>query len=328
MDRLGLLPTADDIVIHAAVEIQEVLDIEKETDRHKLKDVWPQIVMATHVDFGNPYIQPNHELFTPPDLNHFLAVRCRAVSAMERYGPNINGDAFPADELKKACHTLIGKGFYVEHASHDPRNAIGIIASAHYLDDEQYVVAVALVDKKRFPELANKIRASLQKGQAGVSIGCIAGEAQCSICGNIARKRYQICECMDRSRPFCKKGKRLPDGTLAHDICRNLTNYELSYTRAPADKDAMPYVVLGAEAEEAPAKAPEKAEAPSATISMPDETEISKLVSKEVEQSVKSFVHKLVKGEIDRRLSDEFRNIQHQIKPIIRKMVREYQLVS
>lgn len=324
MDSWGY-PEPDDIIIQAAVEVQDVVDIDKGV--RTLGDIWPQIVMGTHIDFGNPYLKVNPALFTPPDLNRFLAIRCRAVSAMEKYGCNVNGDAFPAEELKKSYHTLIGKGFYIEHASNDPRNAIGIVAHAQWLDEPQYVVAVALVDKIKYPKAAEMIRNKLQNGRAGVSIGCIAAEAQCSICGNVAKKRYEICQCMDRRNPFCKKGKKQPDGNIAFDICKGITHYELSYTGLPADRDALPQMVLGAV--QTTAAKEEEGQAPvTKGITVPSEQELTQMVTKEVDSTVKSFYHKIIKGEMDKQLADDMRNIQRQIRPIIRQLVSQYVTAS
>jgi len=321
MDKFGLIPDEDDIVIHANVAIEDVLDAESLTGKD-LGKFWPQIVSATHIDFGDPYLKVNPSIFMPPDLNRFLAIRCRAVSALDPWGPNVNGDGFPEEELVKSCHTLIGKGFYIEHASHDPRNAVGIIAHAQWIPQHKYVVAVALVDKVRHPDEARMIRKDLSGKTAGVSIGCVAGAAQCSVCGHVARKRYEICSCMDRSNPFCKKGKRLAAGVIAHDVCKDLTFYELSHTKAPADRAALPYVVLGAE--EKPA-GPTTA---STTITIPDEAEIAKMLGKEVDQTVKSAIHKMLKAEADRRLAEELRTMQQELRPIIRKLVREYHITK
>jgi hypothetical protein len=314
-----LLPDPDDIVVHASVQVDETVDLDN-LSGHKLHDVWQQLVCATHIDVGEPRLAINKQLFMPPDLTNFLAVRCRAVSAGEKWGPNSNGDFFPRSELIKSHHTLQGKGFYVEHSSHDPRNAVGVVVHSQYVDNEDYVVAVALVDKVRFPDIANMIRTGLTKRGAGVSIGCIAGEAECSECGNIAKKRYEICRCMDRSSPFCKKGRRMPKGHIAHDLCRFIAFYELSHTKAPADRDALPYVVLGAKADENEGKP-----APTGILTAPTEAELMDIVQKEAESLKKSFIHKLVKGQLDRVMVDDFRNLQVEIKPTIRQLVRQLQ---
>lgn len=307
MDRLNLLPSDDDIIIHCSAIVEDIIDPNAITSKD-LKDIWGQLVYSSHPEFGNPHLTINPSVFMPPDLDHFLAIRCRAVSSMEKYGCNSNGDAFEAQELIKSHRSLIGKGFYIEHSSHDPRNAIGIIAHAQWLPDLQYVVAIALVDKIKFPNQAKMIRDQLKAKTAGVSIGCVAGTAQCSECGNIAKKVYQVCDCMNRTSPFCKKGKQQPNGRIAHDICRELTFYELSYTRNPADKAALPYVVQGTAIP---------------VDSIPDEIEIAKLVDREWEQTIKSQIHKLIKGEIDRSFADDLKELQHKIRPLVRQMVRE-----
>ena len=92
MDSWGLTPEKDDIVVHAAVMVEDAIDLDKiSMDGSKLKDYWQSIVCATHVDFGNPYLKVNPSIFMPPDLDRFLAIRCRAVSALEFHGSNVMG---------------------------------------------------------------------------------------------------------------------------------------------------------------------------------------------------------------------------------------------
>jgi hypothetical protein len=324
---IKLFPEAGDIVIHAAVEVQDVREnLTEDTELingTKLGQIWPQIVNSTHIAYGDPMREVRKSVFMPIDTKRFMGVRCRACSGMEKWGPNTNGDGFPAKELEKSHLSLIAKGFYIEHASFDPRNAIGIIAHAEWSPVDQFVTAIALVDKQQFPDEANMIRRGLAGKVAGVSIGCIAGEAQCSVCGNVARKKHEICACMDRGNPLCVKGRRLASGNVAYDVCRNLTFYELSYTKSPADRDARPHVVLGA----AEGEKKEGEELPK-TVTLPSREEVEKLVATEVGSVWKSILHKLVKGEIDRKLSEQLRSMQMEIRPLIREIVKGVQITK
>jgi hypothetical protein len=233
-----------------------------------------------------------------------------------------NGDAFPAVELAKSYLTLIAKGFYKEHNSFDPANAIGIIAHAQWFPEEEFVEIVALVDKILFPQEANEIRDAFGSNKrAGVSIGCIAGSAECSICGSIAHNLHEVCAHMDRSNPSCIKGKSLPNGRLAYDICRDLLFYETSKVNYPADYKALPRYVRGAEIR--PKEEPEVETKDVGIISTPDEAMQQKLVNRAINQAIKSRVNKMVKAEVDRVLGPYLKDLQIQVKPEIKEKVEE-----
>lgn len=305
-------------------------------DGTKLGRYWQDIVTATHPEYGDVDKKIMPSIFMPLDLDRFLAVRVRAVSAMEKWGPNINGDAFPGKELETSHQSLIAKGFYDEHNSFDPLNAMGIIAHAQWMPEEQFVECVALIDKVLFPDKADMVRHAFRTSKkAGVSIGCIAGSAECSICGNIAKRKNEICAHMDRESGHCVKGRSLPDSRIAFDICRDLRFYELSFTKAPADHDALPHYVQGAEIKAADDKGVskigdvtetgEKAElgAGLVDVKVPDEVMLNKLVDRAVNQAVKSRVNKLVKAEVDRVLGPYLRDMQVQVKPEIKEKVED-----
>jgi hypothetical protein len=233
----------------------------------------------------------------------------------------MNHDGFPAEELAKSYLSMVGKGFYIEHASFDPRNAIGILAHAQWYPEEQYVVAVALVDKMRFPQEAEMIRRGLQNGK-GVSIGCIAGTAECSICHKIAKKKQDLCAHLTRGNPFYAKGKIIQAGHKTHSICRDLTFYELSYVRNPADRDALSIMVSGAEEATAPV-APPVDEKKMLSITMPNDQQIEVMVNDAVKDAFKLRVKKLIKDEVYRQFEEKLRKLQVSIKPDIRDKVEE-----
>jgi len=316
-------PVPSALVYRAAVEIQDIKDHLTENteliDGTRLGEMWPQLVASTHIAYGDPLKDINKSVFMPIDVKRFLACRCRAVSGLEKHGPNSNGDGFPSSELERSYPSLRAKGFYMEHASFDPRNAVGIIAHSEWRPYDQWVDAIALVDKVMYPREADAIRYGLKGKTAGVSIGCIAGEAQCSVCGHVARKKHEICACMDKGNPLCVKGRKV-NGSVAHDVCRNLLFYELSYTRSPADRDARPHVVLGA--------AEDTKEDFTKSVTLPSREELEKIVAQEVGQVWKSIVHKLAKGEIDRRLSEQFRSMQMEIRPLLREIVKQVQVAK
>jgi len=98
---MTIKPGKDDVVARASMTVEDAVDLNNLTG-NELHRFWQQIVTATHIDTGNPHFQVKQELFTPPDLRHFLAVRCRAVSAVEKHGPNVNGDAIAIEHTSSA----------------------------------------------------------------------------------------------------------------------------------------------------------------------------------------------------------------------------------
>ena len=328
-----------------AVE-SELLPAREVIDGQKLHDSWQELVRASHPTHGD--LSAPAPLIDPSNLDAFLAIRTRAVSSLERWGPNKNGDGFPANELVKSHKGLIAKGFYKEHQSFDPSNAVGIIASSEWLmpwDDGNYVVCVVLIDKELFPHDAEEIRRTLKNQRAGVSIGCIAGTAECSVCGNIAHNRNEICGHMLRGSSMCVKGKIGSHGILAYDVCRDLAFYELSYTKAPADRDALSNYVLGfdinsitAAKDEAPKAAEEKADVAPAidekpkerealvtpvSVNVPDDETLNKLVDSSVNKAFKSRLNKLIKTKVDQVLGPVLKQLQINLKPDIEDMVGE-----
>ena len=343
-------PKSDSLFVRATVAVEtDVLPAKEIIDGQALHDSWQAIVKATHPTHGS--LHAPTPFIDPTNLDAFLAVRTRAVSSLERWGPNKNGDGFPAEELIKSHKGLIAKGFYKEHASHDPANAIGILAHAEWVNgwnDGNYVMAIALIDKELFPYDADEIRRTLDKQKAGVSIGCIAGTAECSVCGNIAHNRNEICGHMLRGSSMCVKGRSGPHGTLSYDICRDLGFYELSYTKAPADRDALSNYVLGfdlnsvvaakGDKEEAPAPEEKSEVAPAIdekpdkensklvtplSVNVPNEEVLNKMVDSSLNKAYKSRLNKLVKTKIDQILGPVLKQLQIKLKPDIEELVED-----
>ena len=341
-------PDPDDLTFHASAEFDLV-------DGENLHEIWPQIVRATHPDFSAyfPDIKVSESTFLPLDLDRFLAIRCRAVSAGEKWGPNSNGDYWEAAELIRSHRTLMAKGFYVEHQSFDPANAVGIIAHAEWVPDEQYVIIVALIDKIRHARLSDHIRDMLQSKRAGVSIGCIAGEAECSICGNVARKKHQLCAHMDRGHPHYVKGRKttqrliigareVPIGTLAYDKCRNCYFYETSYTKAPADQRALGLTLRGStlrlagddgmqlnvrRVSESSARfiirfaAGE--EPMEIDVPVPDEATLDKWIDRSIHDAFMTRYKKMVKDEVYRKMEEKIKKGLIKLRPAVQEAVEE-----
>jgi hypothetical protein len=166
------------------------------------------------------------------DPENYVYFRCRAISADV---PNGNGDFFPTDELKKAYKSFIGVGMYKDHDSDSVDKSVGKVLWAEWVDEGKYVECYCCVDRKLDPGMARRI----EMGQANtVSMGCMVGEAECSVpgCGNIAHNQLELCEHMIPGRGI--KGKKGADGKIAHEINRMLQFTELSLVTVPADPTA------------------------------------------------------------------------------------------
>lgn len=164
------------------------------------------------------------------DPENYVYFRCRAISADV---PNGNGDYFPTDELKKAYKSFIGVGMYKDHDSDSVDKSVGKVLWAEWVDDGKYVECYCCVDKKLDPGLARRI----EMGQANtVSMGCMVGEAICSVCQNVAHNQLELCEHMIPGRGI--KGKKGQDGKIAHEINKILQFTELSLVTVPADPTA------------------------------------------------------------------------------------------
>lgn len=91
------------------------------------------------------------------DTKNFVYIKARAISGMEKWGANGNGDAFPWEELKKSYPSFIAKGFYIEHKEDDEKDAKGIILDAEPDDENQFIICLCAVDKNEYPEICKDI---------------------------------------------------------------------------------------------------------------------------------------------------------------------------
>lgn len=131
------------------------------------------------------------------DPVRYLYIRNHSVSALETWGPNGNGDAFPRDVLKKSFATFIGKRVSVDHVGH---LIIGTVLDSSYILDSEhtkgdYVQNILAIDKKEAERLVPGLVDAILNGQVtDTSMGAIVGYSVCSVCGNIARVESEFCE--------------------------------------------------------------------------------------------------------------------------------------
>lgn len=172
----------------------------------------------------------------------FLYVRSRAISSR----CNDNFDMFPADEIKKAYKTFIGKPVFVNHVNDDHRQMRGLIIDAALHEDvnpdgspDTWTEVLMEVDGKTYPKLA----AAILAGDIDrTSMGCDVQISKCSVCGNEATSPLEYC-----SHIPGKKGQRIyrtgsdgrREGQLVFEICSGLSFFENSLlVEPPADPTA------------------------------------------------------------------------------------------
>lgn len=173
----------------------------------------------------------------------FLYIRSRAISSR----CNDNFDEFPAEEIKKAYKTFIGKPVFVNHHNENHRRARGVIIDAVLHEDtgpdgrpDTWSEVLMEVDAIQFPKLADAI----QKGHIDrTSMGTDVQYSICSACGNKATSPAEYCAHIPR-----QKGQRLykadpktgsKEGILIREICYGLSFFENSLlVEEPADPTA------------------------------------------------------------------------------------------
>lgn len=130
------------------------------------------------------------------DTDRYLYIRNRAVSSMEYYGPNENGDAFPEDELMEKYNTFIGQRVSIDHQDD---KIIGYVLSSRYIPYENekggFVENIQAIDREeaenQFPGLISLI----ESGKVtDTSMGALVSYSECSICHNLASNENEYCD--------------------------------------------------------------------------------------------------------------------------------------
>jgi hypothetical protein len=106
---------------------------------------------------------------------------------------NSNGDIFPEEELIKAHKKWIERPLCVDHKSNSVDHIRGIIVDAYYDRPLKRVIALCALDKKNYPELADKVAKNLSNA---VSMGTGVGRAICFDCGQVAKTADDFCHHM------------------------------------------------------------------------------------------------------------------------------------
>lgn len=172
----------------------------------------------------------------------YLYVRSRAISSR----CNDNFDEFPAEEIKVAYRTFVGKPVFVNHVNDNHRRARGVIIDAALHEDtnpdgspDTWCEVLMEVDAVKFPKLAEAI---IKKHIERTSMGTDVAYSVCSFCGNRASTPLEYCAHIPKL-----KGKRIyrttasgdKEGILVREICHGLSFFENSLlVEEPADPTA------------------------------------------------------------------------------------------
>lgn len=170
----------------------------------------------------------------------FLYVRTRAIGSLEKWGPNLNGDGFPMEELKKSYATFVGKGNFIDHKSDDITKIRGLVIDAYLNSDDQCVECLIAVDKKSHPQLARDIDTGTVNS---VSMGTRVGWSKCSVCENRARTERDYCSHISNYKgmkvSFLTQNAAHRNGNWpVHEVNHDLEFIELSWVAVPAFGDA------------------------------------------------------------------------------------------
>jgi len=170
----------------------------------------------------------------------FMYVRTRAIGSLEKWGPNMNGDAFPMEELASSYQTFVGKGNFIDHKSDDITKIRGLVIDAFLNTDDHCVECLIAVDKKSHPQLARDIETGVVNS---VSMGTRVGMSNCSVCNNEARTEKDYCSHIANYKGmkigFLTNNAAHKFGKFAvHEVNHNLEFIELSWVAVPAFADA------------------------------------------------------------------------------------------
>lgn len=172
-----------------------------------------------------------------PKNDDFVYFTTRAVHASSAEGgyPNLNGDIFPLDELKKAYKTFIGRNLHLDHDTSSVAKAVGKVFDAKLMYDPEakdgepdyYVECLCGVDATAHPDIAQKVKSGVIDS---VSMGASVGNCQCSICGKVCHSPEEFCSHLQNL------GRIDPEtGKLCASINHDVTYTELSLVGVPAD---------------------------------------------------------------------------------------------
>lgn len=155
-------------------------------------------------------------------------ILCNALGSGEYWGANKNADYFPEDSLQKYAKTFESAGIFKHHQNKDMSKSLGKVVYAHYNPDMHRVELLLEVDKKRAPDIVQRIE---QNEKIAVSMGCKVPYDVCSICYKKASKSHEYCDHIKK-----EKNKVYPDGRKVAMVNTRPTFFDISFVTIPADR--------------------------------------------------------------------------------------------
>jgi hypothetical protein len=155
-----------------------------------------------------------------------------AMTSGDYYGPNLNGDYFPDDQLVRFHKTFEKHAYaYRHHRNKNPQESAGKVIYASHNPDMHRVELVVELDNSKAEDIIERMKT----GEfPAVSMGTRTPSDKCSICGNRAKNTGEYC---DHLRYEMRR--ILPDGRRVMAVNDDrLTFFDISFVRIPADRTA------------------------------------------------------------------------------------------
>lgn len=200
--------------------------------------------------------QRNNELWLAPTVEGYVYGTTRALDVGDYHGTlgkkfknnkaewewavNKNADLFNWDEINEPFSGTAGKdiprylsfrtaAMHVNHNSHDPNLAIGIVLDSQLIADkyeDPHVVILFGVDKTKAPGIARTLQT--YPTRLYTSMGCSIKASVCTCCGTTIVKEPDFCNCLKYSRGMRKKGVKVAE------LLKQMEFYEQSIVTTPA----------------------------------------------------------------------------------------------
>jgi hypothetical protein len=202
---------------------------------------------STYDSEGTPLISRISDVFEKTaeyrsDLQEFLTnlkrksgmtyILVNAMTSGEHFGPNLNGDFFPEEQLKKYHKTFENGAYaYRHHQNKDPKNSAGKVVFSTYHPDMKRVELVIELEDKKAEDILDRLK---RNELPAVSMGTRTPSDKCSVCDHRSKNVGEYCDHLKyQMRHTMSDGRRV----FAVNDDR-LTFFDISFVRIPADKTA------------------------------------------------------------------------------------------
>ena len=153
---------------------------------------------------------------------------------------NKNADLFNFDEITEADDkgaprylTFRSAAMHVNHNSHDPQLAIGLVFDATLITDtynDTHAVILFGIDRMKAASIARTLET--YPTRVYTSMGCSIKSSLCTVCGTQIVKETDFCDCLKYHR-----GSRL-HGRKVAELLQKMAFYEQSIVTTPACSNA------------------------------------------------------------------------------------------